>query len=89
MNTEPNPMLAEYVKLCGTRATIDDAKTLPARFKAVLNWQGDLAAFVIKFPQALSTGVNLLVESENKERAEAEKLRIRMVLAAYGVRRDE
>ena len=57
-------IINDYAKLCGTRATMDDAKTLPARIKAVLEFQGDLSAFVLKYPKALAIGVDQLVEDE-------------------------
>jgi hypothetical protein len=72
-------IINDYAKLCGTRATMDDAKTLPARFKAVLEFQGDLSAFVLKYPKALAIGVDQLVEDE-------ERNRVRATLKAFGVK---
>lgn len=73
MNDESRELINDYVSLCGRRTEMEEAKTLPERFKATLWWQGDLAAFVIKNPAVLSTGVMALLDPEARKQVQAVK----------------
>lgn len=77
MNTDE--LINAHSKLCGTRAAIESAENVPQRFKAVIDWQSDLAAFVLRFPQVIPRGIDEIL-------AEEERKRTRMVLKAFQVK---
>lgn len=80
-------LVNRYVALCGTKATMEDAPNLPTRYKAVLDYQGDLSAFVLKFPEVIQRGVEALVDDEVARRNQAEYAHVERVLKAFGVKR--
>lgn len=57
-------LLADYARLCAAQHAISDARNLPERFKAVIDYQAELHTFCADHPEVIRAGVEQATRRE-------------------------